>query len=322
MSIKVFCGTASMSLASDIVADLSVLLGHCVTLGEMSGKRFDDKELFVKVEESVRGEDVFVVQSTSSPANETLMELLIIIDALKRASAGRVTAVIPYFGYARQDRKTSPRTAITAKLVADLITVSGADRVITIDLHSPQIQGFFNIPVDHLLAGPLFVKYIEERYSWDDKLTIVSPDAGGAARAHTFAKYLGVPLAVMSKRRNEHNKVETMEIIGDVKGRDIFIFDDMCDTAGTLLMAADVLKEKGAEDVRAAVTHPVLSGWTMDRIEQSESLTELIITDTIKLEERIEDSDKIQIVSVAGLLAQAIRCIYTDDSIGALYSYK
>lgn len=309
--IKVFSGSANPELAKNICKYLAI------PLGKSTLKRFSDGELFVEIEENVRGADVFIVQPTCSPVNENLMELLIMIDAARRASARRITAVIPYYGYARQDRKTAPRTPISAKLVANLIVVAGARRVLTMDLHAGQIQGFFDIPVDHLYAMPVFLKYIKENFA-DKDLIIVSPDAGGVERAREYAKRLDSTFAMVDKRRPRPNESEVMNIIGDVKDKIAIIVDDMVDTAGTICKAAEAILDRGALEVYAVATHPVLSGKAVERIANS-PLKSLIVSDTIPLGEEAKALDKIKVLSVAELLGEAIRRIHTDDSISSLF---
>ena len=282
-------------------------------LAEVEVKRFSDGEINVNITESVRGQDVFIIQPTCAPANDNLMELLIIVDALKRSSAGTINAVIPYFGYARQDRKAAPRVPISAKLVADMLETAGVQRVITIDLHASQIQGFFNIPVDHLVGASLFVKYIQ-----DKKLAnpiIASPDVGGVARARSYAEKLGYDLVIVDKKREKANESEVMNIIGDVEGRDVIILDDMVDTAGTLTKAADVLKARGATSVMACCTHGVLSGPAYDRISNS-ALDELVITDTIPQK---DPHDKITVLTASEITAKTINRIYTNESIQSIF---
>ncbi|MBW2477629.1 MAG: ribose-phosphate pyrophosphokinase [Deltaproteobacteria bacterium] len=308
--LKIFAGNSNLSLAREICSYLSV------PLGKADVKTFSDGEIMVEIGENVRGRDVFVVQSTCQPSNHNLMELLVMIDALKRASAARVTAVIPYFGYARQDRKVAPRTPITSKLVADLITTSGAQRVLCVDLHAGQIQGFFNIPVDHLYAAPVVLDDIKNRFS--KSIVVVSPDAGGTERARAFAKRLDAGLAIIDKRRSAANVSEVMHIIGDVKDRTCIIVDDMIDTAGTLCQAASALKKHGAGDVYATATHAVLSGPALERINQSE-LKEVLITNTIPSDEKAKDCPRLRVISVAQLLAEAIRRIHGDESVSSLF---
>ncbi len=309
--LKIFSGSANPELAEKICKYLATPLGHSTL------KRFSDGELFVEIEENVRGADVFIVQPTCPPVNENLMELLIMIDAARRASARRITAVIPYYGYARQDRKTAPRTPISAKLVANLIVVAGARRVLTMDLHAGQIQGFFDIPVDHLYAMPVFLQYIKEKFKADD-IVIVSPDAGGVERAREYAKRLNAAMGIVDKRRPRPNESEVMNIIGDVQNKIAIIIDDMVDTAGTMCKAAEALMDKGARAVYAIATHPVLSGKAVERIAAS-PIKAMIVSDTIPLKEEAKAIGKIQVLSVANLLGEAIRRIHTDDSISSLF---
>ncbi len=280
-------------------------------------KTFADQEIFVRIDENVRGEDVFVIQSTSYPANDNLMQLLIMMDALRRASARRITAVIPYFGYARQDRKTDGRTPISAKLVANLISTAGADRVLTVDLHAGQIQGFFDIPTDNLFGGPVMVDDIKERFG-RDKIVVVSPDVGGVVRARSLAKRLDADLAIVDKRRPEAGKSEVMNIIGDVSGARCIMLDDICDSGGTLANAAAALKEHGASSVSAYVTHGVLSGSAVDRIQKS-VLDEFVMTDTIQPSEAAAKSKKIRVLPISPLLGEAIRRIANEESVSKLF---
>lgn len=280
-------------------------------------KSFADEEIFVRIDENVRGEDVFVIQSTSHPANDNLMQLLIMMDALKRASARRITAVIPYFGYARQDRKTDGRTPISAKLVANLISTAGADRVLTVDLHAGQIQGFFDIPTDNLFGSPVMIDDIKERYG-KEKMIVVSPDVGGVVRARSLAKRLDADLAIVDKRRPEAGKSEVMNIIGDVSGKRCIMLDDMCDSGGTLANAAAALKDQGAKSVSAYVSHGVLSGKAVDRIEKS-VLDELVMTDTIAPSDEAKKSKSIRILPIAPLLGEAIRRIANEESVSKLF---
>src|SRR5512144_333062 len=291
--IKVFCGNSNPELAREICDRLGVPLGVAKV------KTFSDGEIMVEIGENVRGRDIYVVQSTCSPTNNNLMELLIMMDAVKRASAATITAVIPYYGYARQDRKVAPRTPISSKLVADLLTTAGADRVVTVDLHAGQIQGFFNIPVDNLYAAPVLLERLRERFP-NNNLVMVSPDAGGTERARAFAKRLECTLAVIDKRRTGPNVAEVMHLIGDVRGKIAVILDDMIDTAGTLTQAAKALKEHGASTVYACATHGVLSGPAIDRINAS-PIEEVLITDTIPLGEKGEKTAKVKVLSVAEL---------------------
>lgn len=310
-SIKIFSGNSNRELAMGIADALELPLGKCTVTA------FSDGETSVKMDETVRGSDVFLVQSTATPVNDHLMELLIMIDAAKRASANRITAVIPYYGYARQDRKVCPRDPITAKLVADLITVAGADRVLTMDLHVPQIQGFFNIPMDHLPGVPVLAgHYLQRRFDGSD-LVVVSPDLGSVTRARSLANRLNTPLAIIDKRRPKANMAEVMNVIGDIGGRRVLIVDDMIDTAGTLVLGAQALCDMGAREVYACCTHAVFSGPALERIESS-CIKELVITDTID-----QNGDKlpanIRKISVAPLFAQAIERIYSDRPISTLY---
>ncbi len=310
--MKLLAGNSNRALAEAIALSLSVPL----TRAEV--KRFADNEAWVTIEENVRGEDVFVLQSTSYPANDNLMELLVCIDALKRASARRITAVTPYFGYARQDRKIGGRTPITAKLVANMITRAGADRVLTMDLHSGQIQGFFDIPTDNLQAAPLMAVDIKARHDKTDELLIVSPDAGGVARASALASRLNAGLAIVDKRRSRPGASEVANIIGDVEGRRLIIFDDIVDSAGTLCNAAASLMEAGAAEVSAYITHGVLSGAAVERVGSS-ALKELVVTDSIETDGRIGPVGKIRVVSCARLIGEAIRRIANEESVSKLF---
>ena len=309
-NLKIVSGNANIQLAQEICRELNI------PLGKANVKKFSDGEIQVEIEENVRGMDVFVVQSTCTPVNRSLMELLIMMDAIKRASAERITAVIPYYGYARQDRKVAPRVPITAKLVADLITTAGSDRLLTVDLHAGQIQGFFNIPVDHLYSAPVIVEYIKKQYT--NNLVIVSPDAGGVERARAFAKRLGATLAIIDKRRPQPNESNIMNIIGDIQGKTALLLDDMVDTAGTLTQAANALRKEGARKVVACCTHPVLSGKAIEKIMQSD-LEELVVTDTIPLREEAQACKKIVVLSVAQLLGEAIKRIHSNDSVSSLF---
>jgi len=308
--IKVFSGNSNISLATDICSVLNVPLGRATV------KSFSDGEVSVEIKENVRGRHIFIVQSTCTPVNHNLMELLIMIDAMKRASSGLITAVLPYYGYARQDRKAAPRAPITAKLVADLITASGATRVLSMDLHAGQIQGFFDIPVDHLYSMPVMLKYIRD--TMGDDIVVVSPDAGGVERARAYAKRLGASLAIIDKRRTAPNVAEVMHIIGDVRGKSAVIVDDMVDTAGTLTQAADALIKNGAKKVCASCTHAVLSGPAIKRVEESH-LEELVVTDTVPLRDEAKNCKKIKVLSVAELLGEAIRRIHSYDSVSSLF---
>ena len=314
-NIKVFTGNSHFQLAQDI-ADI---LG--VPVGKSKVSTFSDGEISVDINETVRGNDVFIVQSTSEPVNNNLMELLIMIDAFKRASAGRITAVIPYYGYARQDRKVKARDPITAKLVADLLTAAGANRVLTMDLHAAQIQGYFNIPVDHLLGAPILAKHFISKGLIDkEDLVVVSPDLGSVTRARKFADNLHAPIAIIDKRRPKANVSEIMNIIGDIEGKVCILIDDMIDTAGTIANAANALKDLGAKNVYACCTHGVLSGPAMDRINNS-AIEELVMLNTIPLREDI-DNTKITSISVAPLFAEAIKRIYDDQPISKLFECK
>lgn len=310
--IKVFTGNSNEPLAQEICQHLSVRLGGAKV------RTFSDGEVMVEISENVRGRDVYVIQSTSAPANNHLMEMLVMVDALKRASAARINAVIPYFGYARQDRKVAPRAPITAKLVADLLSVGGVDRVLTMDLHAGQIQGFFDIPVDHLYAAPVLLEEIRKVCPSSESLVVVSPDAGGTERARAFAKRLDAGLAIIDKRRSGPNVAEVMHIIGAVKGKTCVIIDDMIDTAGTLCAAATALQNEGANEVFACATHGVLSGPALKRIEDS-PLKRVIITNTIPAQGKIEQCSKLQGTSVSKLLSEAIRRIHNDESVSSLF---
>lgn len=309
-SIKIFHCNANEDLAKDIAYSVGV------PVGDAQVGTFSNGEISVNINESVRGTDAFVIQSTCNPVNDNLMELLIMIDALKRASAGRITAVIPYYGYARQDRKSRSREPITAKLVANLITSAGADRVLTMDLHAPQIQGFFDIPVDHLIAAPLIAKYFVEKNLSD--VVVVSPDVGGVSRARNLAARLEAPLAIVDKRRPKPNVSEVMNVIGDINGKNCIIIDDMVDTAGSVTHAAKALIDMGALDVYVACTHPVLSGPAFERIQNS-VVKELVVTDTIPLLDKTMPVDKIKMLSVAPIFAQAINRIYQGLSVSKLF---
>ena len=307
--LKIFTGNSNPALVQKISDRLETPIGKAVV------KTFSDGEINVEIHESVRGMDVFVIQSICYPVNTNLMELLILIDALKRASAERVTAVLPYYGYARQDRKVMPRAPISAKLVADLITTAGASRVLTVDLHAGQIQGFFNIPVDHLFAAPVLLDYL--RHLKND-IVVVSPDAGGVERARAFAKRLNASLAIIDKRRDAPNVSQVMNIIGDVQGLIAILLDDIVDTGGTLVRAAYALVEKGAKNVIACCTHPVLSG-NATQILSDSPIEELIVTDTIPLKESAKECGKIKVLSISGLLTEAIQRIYKDESVSNLF---
>lgn len=314
-NIKVFTGNSHCELAQNI-ADI---LG--VSLGKSKVSTFSDGEISVDINETVRGNDVFIVQSTCAPVNNNLMELLIMIDAFKRASAGRITAVIPYYGYARQDRKAKSRDPITAKLVADLLTAAGAHRVLTMDLHAAQIQGYFNIPVDHLLGGPILAEhFIKMGLEDKDDVVVVSPDLGSVTRARKFADNLHAPIAIIDKRRPKANVSEIMNIIGDIEGKKCILIDDMIDTAGTIANAANALKDLGAKNVYACCTHGVLSGPAIDRINRS-AIEELVMLNTIPLRDDM-DTTKIKSLSVAPLFAEAIKRIYDDQPISKLFEYQ
>ena len=307
---KIFSGTANDALAKDVCYFLGLPLGQaCIS-------KFSDGETYVQIEENVRGADVFMVQPTCDPVDQHLMQLLLLIDALKRASARRITVVIPYFGYARQDRKDKPRVPISSKLVADLLTTAGADRALVVDLHAPQIQGFFNIPVDHLFASPVLVDYFRKKQFPD--LTVVSPDAGGVERARFFAKKMESALAIVDKRRVEMDVTEVMHVIGDVTNRTCLILDDIIDTAGTLVKTCQALLEAGARQVYACATHPVLSGPAVERISQS-GLAEVVVTNTIPLTDAGRNEPKIKVLSIAGLIGRAIQSIHEETSVSRLF---
>lgn len=308
--VLVFSGRANPKLAEDICRYMNV------EVGRTDIRDFSDKEIYVKIGENVRGGDVFVIQSTCYPGNTNLMEMLIMIDALRRSSAKRITAVLPYYGYARQDRKCEPRVPITSKLVADLLETAGTDRVLTVDLHAGQIQGFFNIPVDHLFAMNVLIQYIKSLNL--PNLIVISPDAGGVERARAFAKRLGTTLAIIDKRREVANVAKAMNIIGDVKDKVAFIVDDMIDTAGTLMEATDALLAAGAREVHACCTHPVLSGPAADRITRS-PITSVVATNTIPLHNGLESNPKVKILSVAPLLGEAILRIHRETSVSSLF---
>lgn len=308
--MKLFGGTSNQVLTEEVCKYLGI------EPGKISAKTFSDGETQIEIHENIRGRDVFVLQSTCTPVNDNLMQLLIIMDALKRASARSLTAIIPYYGYGRQDRKVKPRVPISAKLVADLITTAGADRVVSVDLHAGQIQGYFNIPVDNLFAAPLLLKYM--RHHFTDDLVIVSPDAGGVERARAFAKRLSASLAIIDKRRDAPNIAEAMNIIGEVDGKTAIILDDMVDTAGTLTQGANALKKRGAETIYACCTHPVLSGPSIERLEDS-PIDRLVVTNTIPLNEVSQKCTKIEVLSVAELIGEAIKRIFNSNSISTLF---
>ncbi len=308
--LKVFGGRAHPALTDEMCAYLNLACGRVTTYN------FSDGEIFCQIEENVRGSDVFVVQPTCAPTNENLIELLIMLDAFKRSSAARVTAVLPYFGYARQDKKDRPRVPITSKLVADLISKAGADRVLTMDLHAAQIQGFFDIPVDHLFAAPVLLDAVRELAI--PNLTIVSPDAGGVERARAIAKRLDVGLAIVDKRRTGPNEAEVMNVIGDVGGQNALIIDDIIDTAGTLTKTVDALLRQGATEVRAVGVHGVLSGPALERLRES-PVTQVLITNTTPIQEKLESLEKLRSLSVASLLGEAVRRIHEDSSVSSLF---
>ena len=309
--MKIIAGNSNKQLAESIAKHLGVPLTNA------SIKRFADMEVFVEIHENIRGEDVFLIQSTSYPANDNIMELLVMLDAVRRASARRITAVVPYFGYARQDRKPGPRTPISAKLVANLITAAGADRVLCMDLHAGQIQGFFDIPVDNLFPLPVFVDHIKSNFK-DKPVTVVSPDIGGVVRARALAKKIDANLAVVDKRRERAGESEVMNIIGDVDGKTCIVLDDIVDSAGTLCNAAAAIKERGAEAVYAYVTHGVLSGKAAERVRNSE-LKKLIVTDSIEPTSDVKDTQNIEILSVSSLMAKAMKSISEESSISVLF---
>lgn len=315
---KLIAGNSNQTLGTAIAKRMSLLRGRSVNLVEARIERFNDAEIFVEVYENVRGEDMFILQSTSNPANDNLMELLIMADALKRSSAARITAVIPYFGYARQDRRTKARTPISAKLVSNLIVEAGVERVLTMDLHATQIQGFFDIPVDNLYAAPVFALDVMHHFKKMDDVMVISPDVGGVGRARELAKRIGADLAIVDKRRNAPGEVAEMTVIGDVKGRKCIIVDDICDTAGTLCKAADTLIEKGATEVHSYITHGVLSGPAVERITNS-NMKQLVITDSIEATPEVAACKKIRIVPTAPLLAQATLNIANGTSVSSLF---
>src|SRR5579884_1248863 len=308
--LKIFSGNANPELAQEITAALGC------TLGAATVKTFSDGEIHVQIQENVRGADVFVIQPTCAPVDHNLMELFLMIDALKRASAQRITPVLPYYGYARQDRKDRPRMPISAKLVASLLERAGANRILALDLHAAQIQGFFDVPVDHLFAAPVLIEHFYELKGRD--LTVVSPDAGGVERARAFAKRLDAPLAIIDKRRTDVNVAEVMHIVGEVEGRHCLIVDDLIDTAGTLVKGAEALLAQGAKSVRACATHPVLSGPAIARNESSQ-IEDVVVTNSIPLQDGARASDRINVMSVAPLLAQAIQSIHEDGSVSTLF---
>ena len=312
--MKIIAGNSNLPLSSSVVEYLNI------NLAKASIRRFADEEVYVEIKENIRGEDVFVIESTSYPANDNLMELLVIIDALRRASAKRITAVLPYFGYARQDRKPGPRTPISAKLVANLISTAGADRVLTVDLHAEQIQGFFDIPTDNLFAGPVFSRDIKENFSDLSNLVAVSPDIGGVVRARAIANKLGASIAIVDKRRSKPGDSEVMNIIGEVDGKDCIILDDIIDSAGTICNAADRLIDIGANSVTAYVTHGVLSGKALNKIKDSK-LKEVVITDTIDNNKNAKELKKIRIIPISMLLGEAIKRISEESSVSSLFDF-
>ncbi len=308
--IQIICGNSNRPLAEAVAKELNI------PLSEAEVGKFSDGEIAITLPETVRGRDVFIIQSTSIPVNDNLMELLIMIDACKRASAGRITAVMPYFGYARQDRKARPRDPITAKLVADILTNAGADRVLTMDLHAAQIQGFFDIPVDHLYGAPILARYFKNKMNED--WVVVSPDVGSVGRARNFASRVNASLAIVDKRRPKANAIEVMNVIGDVKDKTCIMVDDMIDTAGTICQGAQALVNNGAKEVYACCTHGVLSGPAMERLIAS-PIKQIVVLDTIDMPENVKNNPKIKILSVAKLVAKAINTIYADTSLSAIY---
>ena len=317
-TMHLIAGNANMPLAEAIARRISVYQGQKTALTRARVERFNDSEIFVEIFDNVRGQDVFIIQPTSSPANDTLMELMIIADALKRASARRIAAVMPYFGYARQDRKTAGRTPISSKLVADLIQTAGITQVLTMDLHAGQIQGFFDIPVDNLYAAPVFALDLKHQFESFEDVTVVSPDVGGVIRARDLAKRIGANLAIVDKRRVRAGEVESMTIIGSVEGQRCIIVDDICDTAGTLCKAAELLQENGASEVHAYISHGVLSDPACERVSKS-VLKSLVITDSIEMTEQVKSTPNIRSVSVAPLFAQAILNVKNDTSVSSLF---
>ena len=310
--MKIIACNSSNSLSEKISQHIGV------SLADASVRTFNDREIFVEINENIRGEDVFIIQSTSHPANDHLMELLITIDAAKRGSARRITAVIPYYGYARQDRKTGPRTPITAKLVANLITSAGADRVLTMDLHAGQIQGFFDIPLDNIFSAPPILKDIKEKFNGSTNLVVASPDVGGVVRARAFAKRLNAGLAIADKRREKAGESEVMNIIGDVNDKVCILLDDIADSAGTLCNAAEALRKSGAKEIYSYIVHGVLSGQALKRISNS-AIKELVLTDTIEPSENVKNTKNIRHISIAPLMGEAIKRISSDASVSALF---
>lgn len=311
-NLKIFSGNSNIELARKVAQEAGVPLGQSKT------SAFADGEIQVEIQESVRGQHVFLIQSTCPPVNQNYMELFIMLDALKRASAAHITAVVPYFGYARQDRKVAPRAPISAKCVADLLTTAGADRVVCLDLHAAQIQGFFNVPVDHLFAIPTLARTFREKYGSGDDYVVVSPDAGGVERARAFAKRIDATMAIIDKRRSGPNEAKALNLIGEVKDKTAIIVDDMVDTAGTLTQGVDALLKHGAKRVLALGTHPVLSGPAITRLKESQ-IEKLIVTDTIPLTLEAQKSGKIEVVSIAPVLAEAIKRIHGNDSVSSLF---
>src|ERR1041385_7800582 len=309
--MKIFCGTANRPLARSICKSIDLELGKCTI------KPFPDGETFIKIEENVRGEDVFVVQPTGPPSNHYLMEMFIMMDALRRASAMRITAVLPFYGYARQDRKDQPRVPITAKLIANLLVAAGVNRILTMDLHAQQIQGFFDIPVDHLYAAPVMYEYLKKKDLTD--LVVVSPDVGGLKMAHAYAQTLGGGLAIVAKRRKSATEVESMAVIGEIKGKNVLLVDDLTETAGTLTQAAALLKKKGAKQILACVSHAIVNDIGIERLRKS-GIDELITTDTVLLP--AIDGVKVTTLSVAGLLGEAIKRIHNNSSVNSLFEFK
>ena len=308
--IKIFCGNANPKLAEEICRQLGCDMGRAIT------ERFSDGEFNFQIDENVRGGDVFIVQPTCPPTDQHVMELLVMIDAFRRSSAERITAVVPYYGYARSDKKDRPRVPISAKLVANLITVAGANRLLTIDLHAAQIQGFFDIPVDHLYAAPVMIGHYQENLL--PNLTVVAPDTGGAERARAYAKRLNAELALCDKRREKANVAEVMNVVGDVRNRSCLIVDDMCDTGGSLTKVAHALKDAGAARIHACFTHPVLSGRAVEQLKKSE-IEQIIVTNTIPLRDHACESNKIKVLSIAPLLAKAIKSIHEETSVSSLF---
>ncbi|MGE3973177.1 MAG: ribose-phosphate pyrophosphokinase [Bdellovibrionales bacterium] len=312
LDLKIFAGNSNHALSSAIAKEIGASLGQCQV------KRFADGEIQVEIQQNVRGSDVFVIQSTCPPSNENYMELFLMLDAFKRASASRITAVIPYFGYARQDRKVAPRAPISAKCIADLITTAGAQRVLAVDLHAGQIQGFFNVPVDHLFAIPTLARSLREKWGVGEDIIVVSPDAGGVERARAFAKRMECSIAIIDKRRLGPNEAVALHVIGDVKGKTAIILDDIIDTAGTLIQAVDSVIKNGAKRVFAVATHAVLSGPAISRIQASQ-LEEVVFTNTIPLSPEAQACEKIKVITVAPLVAEAIKRIHGNDSVSSLF---